>query len=125
MTADDGTFGDSERMNPPSAEISAKTTDSTTTRAGDAVRRTAAAAGVMTSDITSSAPMICTHCATAAPSRTANTTDRVRVGSPSDSATTGSVLAKSSGRQMIAMTARTMAVVTATAIKPCDPTATT
>ncbi|SKX92363.1 Uncharacterised protein [Mycobacteroides abscessus subsp. abscessus] len=65
---------------------------------GLAVRRAAAAPGVIISDITSSAPMICTPCAHASPIRIAKITESVRIGTPFASATRGSIDAKSSGR---------------------------
>ena len=57
---DTGTPGASDSTMPPTADISAKTTEATIVATGETKTRAAAAAGVISSDITSSAPTICT-----------------------------------------------------------------
>lgn len=57
---DTGTPGASDNTMPATADTSAKTTDAAITATGELNTRAAAAAGVMSSDITSSAPTICT-----------------------------------------------------------------
>ena len=86
---------------------SAKSTESTTVRPGLEVRFMAAAAGVMSSASTSSAPTICTDKATEIPSRTMNRMASPRTGRPLARATNGSVLANVSGRHTATSTAST------------------
>ncbi|SKT01739.1 Uncharacterised protein [Mycobacteroides abscessus subsp. abscessus] len=93
-----GTPGARDSMMPPMAAISAKTIDSAMARAGDDVMRAAAAAGVMSSDITSRAPTICTPCAAVRPTSAAKTIPNARTGTPRASATSGSTVANSIGR---------------------------
>src|SRR5215213_11854831 len=95
---DTGTPGASDITMPPTAEISAKTTEATIVAAGDTKTRTAAAAGVINSDITSSAPTICTPCAAVTPTSAANTMPNARTGTPRPAATSGSTVANNSGR---------------------------
>ncbi len=64
--------------------------------------RAAAAAGVTTSVSTSSAPTTCTDRATASPSTSMNAKDSARTGTPRALATSGSALAKVSGRHITA-----------------------
>ena len=58
----------------------------------------AAAAGVMSNAITSSAPTICTPCAATTPTSAANTMPIARTGTPRAAATSGSAVANSRGR---------------------------
>ncbi len=83
---------------PPTAAISANTTDATIVVMGELNTRPAAAAGVINSDITSSAPTICTPWAAATPTSAANTMPSARTGTPRAAATSGSAVANSSGR---------------------------
>src|ERR1700755_816581 len=96
---DTGTPGASDSMMPPTAEISANTTEATIAATGDAPTRAAAAAGVISKDITSNAPTICTACAATTPTSAANTMPRPRTGTPRAAATSGSTVANSSGRE--------------------------
>ncbi len=66
--------------------------------AGETNTRAAAAAGVISSDITSSAPTICTPCAAVTPTSAANTMPSARTGTPRPAATSGSTVANNSGR---------------------------
>jgi len=102
-----GTLPPSARRIPPTMASSAKTTESTTVRAGLEVRFMAAAAGVIRSASTSSAPTICTDIATEIPSTTMNTIANERIGSPLAWATSGSVLANVSGRHTTSSVAST------------------
>ncbi len=74
----------------------------TVARPGWAVRRSAVAPGVMRSVKISRTPTTWTASATAAASRSRNSTDIRRTGTPRASATIGSTVAKVSGRYMIA-----------------------
>src|SRR6476469_8443900 len=87
---------------PPTDDVVANATDSAGTRTGEAVTRIAAAAGVLTIDSTSSAPTVWTDIATANPSTSMNAGESSRTGTPRAAAASGSVLAKVSGRHMIA-----------------------
>ena len=91
---DTGTPGASDRTMPPTADISAKTTEAAIVAAGETKTRAAAAAGVINSDITSSAPTICTPCAATTPTSAANTMPIARTGTPRAAATSGSTVAK-------------------------------
>src|SRR3954447_8366137 len=93
-----GAPGASDSRIPPTADTSANTTASTVARNGFAVIRHAAAAGVIISASTSSAPTVCTPSAVATPTSTANTGDSSPVGTPRARATSGSTDANSSGR---------------------------
>ena len=84
---DTGTPGASDNRMPPTAEISANTTDATMVATGETNTRAAAAAGVISSDITSSAPTIWTPCAAVTPTRAANTMPSARTGTPRPAAT--------------------------------------
>ena len=57
---DTGTPGASDNRMPPTAAISANTTEAMIVETGETKTRAAAAAGVINSDITNSAPTICT-----------------------------------------------------------------
>lgn len=96
---------------PPSIETTANSTLSSGSRIGEAVTRAAAAAGVTTRVRTSRAPTICTDRATVRPRSSMKTKESVRTGTPRASATSGSALAKVSGRQMSARATRTNAEV--------------
>lgn len=73
-----------DSMIPPTTDTVANTTLSTGASTGDAVTRTAAAAGVQSSASTSSAPTTCTDTATARPSTSMNSRDSARTGTPRD-----------------------------------------
>jgi hypothetical protein len=95
---DTGTPGASDSRMPPTAETSANTTDAAMVAAGEMNTRAAAAAGVINSDITNSAPTICTPYAAATPTSAANTMPSARTGTPRAAATSGSTVANSIGR---------------------------
>src|SRR5699024_1568841 len=95
---DTGTPGASESTIPPTTETSANRVDSNVALAGEAVRWEAAAAGVISSESTSSAPTICTPIAAAMPTSTAKIIDTSRIGTPRAAATSGSTLANQTGR---------------------------
>src|SRR5579875_2766890 len=94
---------------PPVVDTVANTTDSTGTSAGEAVTRSAAAAGVDTIERISNAPTTGIDTAIVTPSNTMNSGDSSRTGTPRAAAASGSVLAKVSGRQMTTSAAITSA----------------
>src|SRR5690606_30778933 len=106
-----GMLDPSDSRIPPTTDTVAKAALSTGTSTGDAVTRTAAAAGVHSSASTSSAPTICTDTATARPSTSMKIGDSARTGTPRAAATSGSRLANVSGRHMTARQTRTTAEV--------------
>ena len=108
-----GIPGARDSSTPPTAAVSAKRTDNATAFIGDAVTYAAAAPGVITSEMISSAPTICTPCAAVRPIRTANNTDMARTLMPDAAARTGSAEANNSGRQNSATTAITNAATPA------------
>ncbi|MCY1236551.1 hypothetical protein D9M72_492090 [compost metagenome] len=87
-------------MMPPTVAVTAKATLRITTSGGDEVTRSAAAAGVISRASTRSAPTTWMDSATLIPSSTIKPMPSVRTGTPRASATSGSTLAKVSGRQM-------------------------
>ena len=95
---------------PPSAASTAMTTESTVTTKGLALRRWAAAAGVMARLSTSSVPTICAASVTVMARTKRKTMPSRPVGTPLARATSGSIEAKSRGRRMAV---RTMATTTA------------
>ena len=84
----------------------------------------AAAAGVISSESTSSAPTVGTASPVATPINPANSTDSARTGTPRARATSASTLANSSGRQTRASTASTPAAHPASSHTSLRPTAT-
>ncbi len=102
--------------------VTAKTTLSTTSTTGEDVTRSAAAAGVMSNASTRSAPTTWMDSATLTPSRTIKISARVRTGTPRASASSGSRLAKLSGRQMATSAAMT---TTAAPARTCSWTVST
>src|SRR5699024_7945731 len=102
-----GSPGANENTTPPTADSSANNTDNNVTRAGLAVTRIAAAAGVIINDITSNAPTSCTPSTLAMPRSTANNTPNARTGTPRAAATTGSTLANTNGRGITVSTSST------------------
>ena len=88
-----GSPGAREATSPPTAETVAKTALSRTATTGFDVTRTAAAPGVMSSAMSSSAPTICTPWDATTPSSAAKTTARSRTGTPAAAASTGSTVA--------------------------------
>ena len=86
---------------PPTMEASAKSTESSSVRSGEAVTCIAAAAGVISRASTSSEPTTCTDSATAIPSTTMKTSERKRIGTPFARATSGSREAKLRGLHTI------------------------
>src|ERR1700712_167649 len=95
---DTGTPGASDNTMPPTAANSANTIDAAMVAPGEEKTRAAAAAGVIKSDITKSAPTICTPWAAAMPTSAAKTMPRARTGTPRPAATSGSTVASSNGR---------------------------
>ena len=73
--------------------------------------RIAAAAGVTSSAITSSAPMMCTLTATMSPSRSMKVSETAVVGTPRAAADCGSSESKRSGRQISSIPSRTNALI--------------
>src|ERR1700710_2538719 len=92
---------------PPTAETTANTVLSTGASTDEAVTRKAAAAGVTSSDSTSSAPTTWTARETASPSSRVKATESTPAGTPRAEATSGSALVNISGRQMTAIPAST------------------
>src|ERR1700742_4414099 len=90
---DTGTPGANDSKMPPTAETSANSTEAAMVDAGDLNARAAAAAGVINSDTTSSAPTICTPSAATRPTSAANTMPRARTGAPRPAGTAGSTVA--------------------------------
>src|SRR3978361_533374 len=95
---DTGTPGASGKTMPPTAANSANTIDAAMVAPGEEKTRAAAAAGVINSDITKSAPTICTPCAAASTTSAAKTMQGARTGPPRPAATSGSTVANSNGR---------------------------
>src|SRR5690606_12739255 len=95
-----GMLDPSDSRIPPTTDTVAKAALSTGTSTGDAVTRTAAAAGVHSSASTSSAPTICTDTATARPSTSRKIGDSARTGPPRAAATSGARVAHGSGGDM-------------------------
>lgn len=85
-----GSPGPSERIMPPTAAVTAISTDVTTIFVGLALMHAAAETGVIRSERTNRAPTICTAMAAVSPSKTMNTIDRKRNGRPRAEATSGS-----------------------------------
>ena len=101
---------------PPTSASSANTTASAVASRGFAVTRAAAAPGATITESTMIAPTIGTASAVTRPMSTAKTGDSMRTGTPRAIATSGSVLANSSGRWRTASTASTT-----TATPPSTP----
>ena len=91
---------------PSQVTTTAIATDNSTPRAGRAVSRDAAAAGATSRANTSRLPVTWLAPAAATPSSTRNAVESRRTGKPRARATSGSTVAKSSGRAMAASTAR-------------------
>ena len=83
---------------PPTRASSANATASAVASSGFAVTRAAAAPGAIITESTMIAPTIGTASAVVSPMSTANSSDSMRTGTPRAAATSGSVLANSSGR---------------------------
>src|SRR5207248_632321 len=98
-------FTSDNRM-PPSAEANETPTLIAIAATGRAVRRVAAAAGVMTSVRTSSTPTTCTASAVVSATSRSSITDSKRSDTPRASAASGSTLANTSGQNVAARTAR-------------------
>src|SRR5699024_4499193 len=108
-----GNPGARDKIRPPTAATSAKMTDHSTVCSGEEVICTAAAAGVISVAMTNSPPTICTDCAAARPTSTANSTGRARIGMAEPGAVTGSADAQSIGRQKSTTPDRTLVLVSA------------
>ncbi len=92
---------------PPVVEVSARATEAARARTGRVVSRWAAAAGVTMRVSTSSTPVTWMVAATAAASRTMNSTAGARTGTPRAAAASGSTEANHSGRPAAASTTST------------------
>ena len=88
------------RRMPPTAETKPNAVASSGTESGPEAMRIAAAAGVTSSAMTRSAPMMWTLTATTSPSSSMKTSDTAVVGTPRAAADCGSSESKRSGRQM-------------------------
>ena len=97
---------------PPTAETSPKPAASSGSAIAPLVTRAAAAAGVTTSAITRSAPMMCTATATTSPSSSMNPRDTATVGTPRAAADCGSSESKRRGRQIISRATSTNPQIT-------------
>src|SRR3954454_13810525 len=102
---------------PPNIAVTAKATLSTGTRTGEAVTRIAAAAGVETIVRTRRAPTTWTDLATVSPSRSMNTGESRRTGTPRAAASSGTVLANVSGRHTAISPATTTTEVTTSTVR--------
>ncbi len=98
---------------PSQVTARASTTARARLRAGRALSTWAVAAGRTSRANTSSEPVIWLVSAAATPNSTRNTTDRARTGTPRLCAVSGSTVANSSGRPMVASTTRATAATPA------------
>ena len=96
---------------PPTAETKPKAAASTGTAIGPVAMRIAAAAGVTSSAMTSSAPMMWTLTATMSPSSSMNASETAVVGTPRAAADCGSSESKRSGRQISSIPSSTNALM--------------